>query len=108
MKRKKKEMILKAWESFEIKEEAEKVYGRPVPLNKQAAVSIWEVIRKNSKVAYTRKISNYGYELLSLFGRQLIYLIRVDSLCGGGQSEIGESIFSELLMRFDLKSQFIF
>nr|DAP56241.1 MAG TPA: hypothetical protein [Caudoviricetes sp.] len=93
MKRTKKEMILQAWESFEIKEEAEKVYGRPVPLNKQAAVSIWEVIRKNSKVAYTRKISNYGYELLSLFGRQLIYLIRVDSLCGGGQSEIGESIF---------------
>lgn len=103
MKAKQKKMILKAWKSLEIKKEAEKVYGRPVPLNKQAAVSIWEFIRKNSKVAYTEKISNYGYELLSLFGRQVIYLIRVDSLCGGGQSEIGESIFGNSLRKHGKK-----
>lgn len=33
MKRKKKELILQAWESLDIKEDAEMSYGKPVPLN---------------------------------------------------------------------------
>ena len=45
MKRKKKEMILKAWESLEVKEEAEVTYGKPVPLNRKAALSIWKTLQ---------------------------------------------------------------
>ena len=44
MKRKQKKMILKAWESLEIKEEAEATYGKPVPLNRKAALSIWKAL----------------------------------------------------------------
>lgn len=93
MKRKKKEMILKAWESLEIKEEAEATYGKPVPLNGKAALCIWHFLQNNS--TYKDAWYNNGFEstLLRLFRHQLRYLIRVDSLCGGGQSEIGESIF---------------
>ena len=51
MKRKKKEMILKAWESLEIKEDAEKSYGKPVPLNRKAAINLWKFWQKASIAA---------------------------------------------------------
>lgn len=93
MKRKKKEMILQAWESLDIKEDAEKTYGKAVPLNREAAICIWHFLQNNS--TYKDAWYNNGFEstLLRLFRHQLRYLIRVDSLSGGGQSEIGESIF---------------
>lgn len=99
MKTKKKEMILQAWESLEIKEEAEEVYGKPVPLNRKAARCIGYFLQ--DKTSYEDAWSNNDFvsTLLRLFQLQLLYLIRVDSLCGGGQSEIGESIFGNSLCK---------
>lgn len=96
MKRKKKEMILKAWESLEIKEEAEATYGKPVPLNRKVALSIWKLFQKN--VNHHNADDTYiESSLRRLFQLQLRHLIRVDSLAGGGQSEIGQSIFGNSL-----------
>lgn len=92
MKAKKKEMILKAWESLGIKEEAEATYGKPVPLNRKVALSIWKLFQKN--VNHHNADDTYiESSLWRLSQLQLRHLIRVDSLAGGGQSEIGESIF---------------
>lgn len=96
MKRKKKEMILKAWESLEIKEEAEATYGKPVPLNRKVALGIWKLFQKN--VNHHNADDTYiESSLRRLFQLQLRHLIRVDSLAGGGQSEIGQSIFGNSL-----------
>lgn len=90
MKAKKKEMILQAWESLGIKEEAEATYGKPVPLNRKVALSIWKLFQKNVNHhnADDTYIENSLWRLSQL---QLRHLIRVDSLAGGGQSEIGQS-----------------
>lgn len=103
MKAKKKEMILQGWESLEIKEEAEATYGKPVLLNGKAALCIWHFLQNNS--TYKDAWYGNGFEstLLRLFRLQVRYLIRVDSLCGGGQSEIGESIFGNSLRKHGKK-----
>lgn len=90
MKRKKKEMILKAWESLEIKEDAEKSYGKPVPLNRKA---VWKFWQKASIAALASGNDFFISRLYRLTQQQYFYLIKTDLLCGGGQSEIGESIF---------------
>lgn len=98
MKAKKKEMILQAWESLEIKEEAEATYGKPVPLNRKVALSIWKLFQKN--VNHHNADDTYiESSLWRLFQLQLRHLIRVDSLAGGGQSEIGQSIFGNSLRK---------
>ena len=93
MKRKKKEMILKAWESLEIKEDAEKSYGKPVPLNRKAAINLWKFWQKASIAALASGNDFFISRLYRLTQQQYFYLIKMDLLCGGGQSEIGESIF---------------
>lgn len=96
MKAKKKEMILKAWESLEIKEEAEATYGKPVPLNRIAALSIWKALQT---IAATAAVAQYRdpEHFPKYFQPQLLLLIKLDSLAGGGQSEIGQSIFGNSL-----------
>lgn len=96
MKRKKKEMILKAWESLGIKEEAEATYGKPVPLNRIAALSIWKALQT---IAATAAVAQYRdpEHFPKYFQPQLLLLIKLDSLAGGGQSEIGQSIFGNSL-----------
>ena len=59
MKRKKKEMILKAWESLEVKEEAEVTYGKPVPLNRKAALSIWKTLQTIAATDAMGSVSNF-------------------------------------------------
>lgn len=104
MKRKKKEMILKAWESLEVKEEAEATYGKPVPLNRKVALSIWKLFQKN--VNHHNAGDTYiESSLWKLFQLQLRHLIRVDSLAGGGQSEIGQSIFGNSLRKNSQKGK---
>nr|DAV83215.1 MAG TPA: hypothetical protein [Caudoviricetes sp.] len=96
MKRKKKEMILKAWESLEIKEEAEATYGKPVPLNRMAALSIWKALQTIAATAAVAQYRDPEY-FPKYFQPQLLLLIKLDSLAGGGQSEIGQSIFGNSL-----------
>ena len=96
MKRKKKEMILKAWESLEIKEEAEATYGKPVPLNRKAALSIWKALQ-GIAVSGAVKYTTYPEQFPRFLQPQLLLLIKLDSLAGGGQSEIGQSIFGNSL-----------
>lgn len=98
MKRKKKEMILKAWESLEIKEEAEVTYGKPVPLNRKAALSIWKALQTIAATDAMAQFRNPDY-FPKYFQPQLLLLIKLDSLAGGGQSEIGESIFGNSLRK---------
>lgn len=99
MKRKKKEMILKAWESLEIKEDAEKSYGKPVPLNRKAAINLWKFWQKASLAALASGDVCFMDRLYRLTQQQYFYLIKMDLLCGGGQSEIGESIFGNSLRK---------
>nr|DAY90697.1 MAG TPA: hypothetical protein [Caudoviricetes sp.] len=96
MKRKQKKMILKAWESLEIKEEAEATYGKPVPLNRKAALSIWKALQ-GIAVSGAVKYTTYPEQFPRFLQPQLLLLIKLDSLAGGGQSEIGQSIFGNSL-----------
>lgn len=104
MKAKKKEMILKAWESLEIKEEAEATYGKPVPLSRMAALSIWKALQE---IAVSGAVTYIGYpEKFSRFLLpQLLLLIKLDSLAGGGQTEIGQSIFGNSLRKNSQKGK---
>lgn len=104
MKAKKKEMILKAWESLGIKEEAEATYGKPVPLNRMAALSIWKTLQT---IAATDALARYRDPeyLPKYFQPQLLLLIKLDSLAGGGQTEIGQSIFGNSLRKNSQKGK---
>lgn len=104
MKRKKKEMILKAWESLEVKEEAEVTYGKPVPLNRKAALSIWKTLQTIAATDAMAQFRNPDY-FPKYFQPQLLLLIKLDSLAGGGQSEIGQSIFGNSLRKNSQKGK---
>lgn len=93
MKAKKKEMILQAWESLDIKEDAEKTYGKAVPLNREAAICLWNFLQKASLRAVTTGTSSYLDRVFKLTRNQYLYLILTDLLSGSRQSEIGESLF---------------
>ena len=80
MKRKKKEMILKAWESLEIKEDAEKSYGKPVPLNRKAAINLWKFWQKASIAALASGNVCFKDRLYRLTRNQYLYLIKTDSV----------------------------
>ena len=103
MKAKKKKMILKAWESLEIKEDAEKSYGKPVPLNRKAAINLWKFWQKASIAALASGDVCFMDRLYRLTQQQYFYLIKMDLLCGGGQSEIGESIFGNSFSKNGVK-----
>lgn len=103
MKAKKKKMILKAWESLEIKEDAEKSYGKPVPLNRKAAINLWKFWQKASIAALASGDACFMDRLYRITRNQYLYLIKTDLLCGGGKSEIGESIFGNSFSKNGVK-----